>query len=290
MSAPPASFCPAPKTMDDFLDSGMVKVKHPAQSNCDICLEKFTTSDYAVQIRGINGCRHIFGRKCITTWLYEHSTCPVCRVKLHGSYRPPFVSSIPEELQHEEPHRFPPHPIAIYLLASLGQADSSSRDASSFTGITSYIEDALPRRQPQTFMPDLSQEAEPGSRYPTHGRAISPPLTPAARQQRRHRILTQLRMTRDSREHYEAELQNSHGYESILLQRISALLAAEARLMRELDAVPTVPAAEPVTRIIVARFSITDANTQEEGLSDTKPTSWVRRVFRKIGERFGYRS
>jgi hypothetical protein len=288
MSTPLAAFCPAPETIEDFLDSGMVKVKHLAQRNCDICLEKFATSDYAVQIRGINGCRHIFGRKCITTWLYEHSTCPVCRVELHRSYRPPFVPSVPDELQHQETHQSPPHPIAIYLLASLGQADSSSSGGSSFTGITSYTQEAPPRRQPRTFMPDLSQEVEPGSRYRTYGRATSPPLTPAARQQRRHRILTQLRMTRDSREHYEAELQNYDGDESILLQRISVLLAAEARLMGNLDAVPAVPAAEPVSRIIVARFSMTDANAQEEVPSDTQPTSWVRRVFRKIGERFGY--
>lgn len=274
--------------MDDFLNFGMEKVKHPTESNCNICLENFATSDYAVQIRGMNGCRHIFGRKCITTWLYTHSTCPVCRVELHGSCRPPFVPSIPEEPHHEEPHQSPSGSTTSSRLATLGQADTFSGDGSSFTSTNSYTRETSPGRHPQTFMPDPSQEAETGSRYPTYGRAISPPLTPAARQQRRHRIFTQLRVTREAREHYEAELRNSDGDEPALLLRISALLATEARLMGALIAVPAVSAADPVARRVAARFSMTDPNAQEEEPADTQLTSWIRRVFRKVGERFGY--
>ena len=284
MSAP--SSRAAPETMYEFLDSGMEEVKHPTESGCSICLKKFAISDYAVQIHSINSCRHIFGRRCITTWLFMHSTCPVCRVELHGSYRPPFVSSIPEEPHHEESHQSLSGSTTVSCLTTLSQADTSSSDGSSFTGTTSYTQEASPRREPQTFMPDLRQEAEPGSRYPTYGRAISPPLTPAARQQRRHRIFAQLRVTREAREHYEAELRNSDGDEPALLQRMRALLATEARLLGALVAVPGVPAAEPGARRIVAQFSMTDANAQVEELPES--TSRVRRIFRKIGERFGY--
>lgn len=58
--------------------------------------------------------------------------------------------------------------------------------------------------------------------------------------------------------------------------------------MGALIAVPAVSAADPVARRVAARFSMTDPNAQEEEPADTQLTSWIRRVFRKVGERFGY--
>lgn len=42
-------------------------------TTCPICLEECVS-----KIRKINNCSHAFCADCITKWLTEHKTCPVC--------------------------------------------------------------------------------------------------------------------------------------------------------------------------------------------------------------------
>jgi hypothetical protein len=49
---------------------------------CSICLEDLVQSDREVdiQIRQIKTCKHLFHVKCLSQWLSDHATCPLCRV------------------------------------------------------------------------------------------------------------------------------------------------------------------------------------------------------------------
>jgi hypothetical protein len=47
----------------------------PSDAQCSICLEGFEST--AVKL----GCDHLFHRTCITRWLREHTTCPICRTQ-----------------------------------------------------------------------------------------------------------------------------------------------------------------------------------------------------------------
>ena len=42
---------------------------------CTICLEKFSMDKEVMKLN----CGHCHGRECLTTWLSQNSTCPLCR-------------------------------------------------------------------------------------------------------------------------------------------------------------------------------------------------------------------
>merc|ERR1712014_225996 len=48
------------------------------QCDCYICLEKCKEGKDSVELP----CKHAFCRDCLTNWIKEHDSCPVCRVKL----------------------------------------------------------------------------------------------------------------------------------------------------------------------------------------------------------------
>ena len=49
------------------------------ETDCYICLEKCKEGPESVQLP----CNHAFDRACITNWLKENDSCPVCRTKLN---------------------------------------------------------------------------------------------------------------------------------------------------------------------------------------------------------------
>jgi hypothetical protein len=310
---------PVPETMNNVVEHGIARVTHPIQSTCDICLRKFTFDDYAVQILGINGCWHVLGRKCITTWLYIRNTCPMCRVKLYGSSRPaPPVFSDPEDIRDEmapasrEPQggRIRPGLTNTSNLPRLDTIDARSASTASLTGdnpiksrctsasdltsVSHYTnQQASPRRRYPAFDfdLDLNQEAQPGSRYSTYGRAISSPLNLAARKQRNHRIMTQIRVAREQREECETMLQESGVYDIRTLQRrIDRLKGDEERLKSQLVDVPAATAPSTTAPKFVASFSMLDANVQEE--EDQQPSKCrlgkLTTLFVKMVEKFCY--
>jgi Ring finger domain len=58
-----------------------VKIVRTSKSplECAICLSEFVDDDV---LRLLPGCRHVFHTGCISTWLENHVTCPVCRSNL----------------------------------------------------------------------------------------------------------------------------------------------------------------------------------------------------------------
>ena len=45
---------------------------------CSICYQQFKTNDY---YRELDGCKHIFHKKCIDEWFFQSKSysCPLCR-------------------------------------------------------------------------------------------------------------------------------------------------------------------------------------------------------------------
>lgn len=48
---------------------------HGEPKECPICLEKLKDGDEVISLP----CAHTFHFQCITSWLSEHDTCPLCR-------------------------------------------------------------------------------------------------------------------------------------------------------------------------------------------------------------------
>jgi hypothetical protein len=61
-------------------------IKEACPPICAICFEPLTTASPptpgAESAVTINKCGHVFGKQCITKWMREHNTCPVCRVEI----------------------------------------------------------------------------------------------------------------------------------------------------------------------------------------------------------------
>jgi len=55
------------------------KIKEPTNySECSICYQQFKINDY---YRELDGCKHIFHKKCIDEWFFQSKSysCPLCR-------------------------------------------------------------------------------------------------------------------------------------------------------------------------------------------------------------------
>ncbi|KAL3523619.1 hypothetical protein ACH5RR_016453 [Cinchona calisaya] len=63
---------PMKKYSDSFFSSG-------ENNQCTVCLADYHKED---TLRILPSCGHYFHAACIDMWLYNHSTCPVCRISL----------------------------------------------------------------------------------------------------------------------------------------------------------------------------------------------------------------
>jgi len=59
-------------------------------AKCIICLGEYGEGD---EVTILPGCNHSFHKECISQWLGQQKTCPICRIELIGS--PPTKPSIP---------------------------------------------------------------------------------------------------------------------------------------------------------------------------------------------------
>lgn len=62
---------PAPEEAISKLEEIDINKEHPEQ--CPVCIEKITGKGLKLP------CGHIFDKNCVTTWLKQHNSCPVCR-------------------------------------------------------------------------------------------------------------------------------------------------------------------------------------------------------------------
>jgi len=54
------------------------KIKENLISECSICYQQFKINEY---YRELDGCKHIFHKKCIDEWFFQSKSysCPLCR-------------------------------------------------------------------------------------------------------------------------------------------------------------------------------------------------------------------
>lgn len=70
---------PAPRSAIDAMPTVKITLRHlRSDSHCPVCKEKFELGSEARQMP----CDHIYHSDCITPWLVQHNSCPVCRLEL----------------------------------------------------------------------------------------------------------------------------------------------------------------------------------------------------------------
>ena len=62
---------PAPEEAISKLEEVDINKEH--QEQCPVCMEDIVKKGLKLP------CGHIFDRNCVTTWLKQHNSCPVCR-------------------------------------------------------------------------------------------------------------------------------------------------------------------------------------------------------------------
>ncbi|KAL5121560.1 hypothetical protein ACEQ8H_000632 [Pleosporales sp. CAS-2024a] len=173
-----------PASKEEFLQRDMSKVSQTTRHTCAICFEEFSLDDYAVQIAGLNNASHMFGRQCITTWLYvyAHNICPLCSIQLYTTFPPPRPAPARSPANQANPP--PPHHHHQQL------PPISPRHAS-----------------PSSLDIDITFEVHPPSRYPGRQAALQAallgvaPRSAAAQHQRNTRLRHRLAMARDLQQH-----------------------------------------------------------------------------------------
>ena len=70
---------PQPQGVSEEFINNLPKAKEDKQGECYICLDKLGAEDKQTCELP---CGHAFDRACLTTWLKEKDSCPVCRAKL----------------------------------------------------------------------------------------------------------------------------------------------------------------------------------------------------------------
>jgi hypothetical protein len=95
---PPVSL----RNFEEFLYRGLERlpILHDSNDNCCICLLPYANFDPPVRIIQ---CGHVFHRHCLTTWLEQSSTCPMCRVKLFSRMirRWGYLLRVPTDSQYD---------------------------------------------------------------------------------------------------------------------------------------------------------------------------------------------
>ncbi|KAI8943799.1 hypothetical protein NX059_001773 [Plenodomus lindquistii] len=71
-------------TKEEFLAINTIPlVPYDHLDECSICRDPFDANHVPIQIQAPD-CTHIFGAKCLLTWLATASSCPMCRATLFG--------------------------------------------------------------------------------------------------------------------------------------------------------------------------------------------------------------
>ncbi|KAJ4413709.1 hypothetical protein N0V85_003449 [Neurospora sp. IMI 360204] len=78
-AAPPATQAAIEKLPKKILDEQMVGPEGRAE--CTICIDEMYQGEEATVLP----CKHWFHGECVTLWLKEHNTCPICRMPIEGN-------------------------------------------------------------------------------------------------------------------------------------------------------------------------------------------------------------
>lgn len=76
-AAPPASESAIANLEKKPMDEAMI-AKEGGKAECTVCIEEIKVGDEVVFLP----CKHWFHEGCVTMWLKEHNTCPICRTPI----------------------------------------------------------------------------------------------------------------------------------------------------------------------------------------------------------------
>uniref|UniRef100_A0A7N0VEB3 RING-type E3 ubiquitin transferase n=1 Tax=Kalanchoe fedtschenkoi TaxID=63787 RepID=A0A7N0VEB3_KALFE len=70
---------PASRSSINAMPTIKIKQSHlRSDSQCPVCMEKFELGSEAKQMP----CKHLYHSDCITPWLVQHNSCPICRYEM----------------------------------------------------------------------------------------------------------------------------------------------------------------------------------------------------------------
>ncbi|KAK5658474.1 hypothetical protein OQA88_1863 [Cercophora sp. LCS_1] len=97
--APPASQAAIDKLEVKELDEKMLGGE--AKTRCVICVDEMSAGEKA----SVLPCSHFFHGECVTPWLKQHNTCPVCRRSIEPEMAKPGKEA---QFQQDQPHQHAP--------------------------------------------------------------------------------------------------------------------------------------------------------------------------------------
>lgn len=94
---------------------------------CAVCLNRFEPAEV---LRLLPKCKHGFHVECVDVWLEAHSTCPLCRVRVHPEDVLLLCDPKPERVDLD-PQPEPEQPAAVRLPRRISGRHSSAGEKSS---------------------------------------------------------------------------------------------------------------------------------------------------------------
>lgn len=138
-AAPPASQTAIERLEKKKLDETMLGAEGKAE--CTICIDELHKGDEVTVLP----CTHWFHGECVTMWLKEHNTCPICRASIEGDQSQGSNNNSGNPSSSQTP--------------SPGQSASSAQ-APSFASLFGQPRDNQPGNSPQRPTPSSRQNAE----------------------------------------------------------------------------------------------------------------------------------
>ncbi|KAK3314876.1 hypothetical protein B0H66DRAFT_563855 [Apodospora peruviana] len=98
--APPASQTAIDKLQTKEVDEEMLGTAAGDKPKCVICVDEMAKGEKVAVLP----CTHIFHGECVTPWLKQHNTCPVCRRSIEELEQGKGVKQHQDEHQAEQQH------------------------------------------------------------------------------------------------------------------------------------------------------------------------------------------
>ncbi|KAK3352363.1 hypothetical protein B0T25DRAFT_454157 [Lasiosphaeria hispida] len=100
-AAPPATQAAINQLEKKKVDEKMLGAEGKAE--CTICIDELTKGDEVTVLP----CTHWFHGECVTLWLKEHNTCPICRAPIEGGDNQNGNTQQPQRPEQSQPSQEP---------------------------------------------------------------------------------------------------------------------------------------------------------------------------------------
>ncbi|KAM7210529.1 hypothetical protein V8F06_014085 [Rhypophila decipiens] len=98
--APPASQSALDKLQTKEVDDEMLSASED-KPKCVICVDEMVKGEKA----SVLPCSHLFHGECVTMWLKQHNTCPVCRRSIEEEVQPKTAKTMDHEFHTHDAHQ-----------------------------------------------------------------------------------------------------------------------------------------------------------------------------------------